>query len=309
MAQNFTYGKGFIPVWHRNLLIAAATFTVLLIAMGGVLCVTQSIRNCPDWPGCFGTFIPPSQPGPILEYTHRLMAAVSGLLILSAAVAGVARSPRLRWVTIPPLVAVVLLLEVSYFGAVVVLRGLAPGWAAVDVGSALLVVALMVTAAMAAFTRINNSAFHDRLTFKSSFSWLVLAAAAVTYIVLVSGILVAGKSSITACLGWPIYSLRLFQADAHTVGNTIRWIFSLVGFGLVIAVLVLAWRNKQEHPAIFQLARWLGFAALIEALIQMLLLGFGHQVLLLIVYTVTAAVFWVLLVALVVRVGLEEARY
>jgi heme A synthase len=229
------------------------------------------------------------------------------LLIFSAAVAGVVRSPRKRWVTIPPLVAVVLLSEVSYFGAVVVLRGLAPGWAAVDVDSALLVVALMVTAAVTASTRINNPAFSDRLTFKSPFSWLVLAVAAVTYIILVSGILVAGKSSITACLGWPIYSLRLFQTDAHGVGNTIPWIFSLVGIGLVIAVLVLAWRNKQEHPTIFQLARWLGLAALIEAFFQMLLLGFGHQVPLLIVYTVTAAVFWALLVALVVRVGLEEA--
>ena len=52
MTQNTTSAEVPIAAWHRNLLAVAAVFTVLLIAMGGVLCVTQSIRSCPDWPGC-----------------------------------------------------------------------------------------------------------------------------------------------------------------------------------------------------------------------------------------------------------------
>jgi heme a synthase len=309
MAQNSIKGKPSIASWHRNLLVTAAAFTVLLIAMGGILCVTQSIRNCPDWPGCFGSFIPPSQPGPILEYTHRALAAISGLLILSSAIAGLAQLPRKRWIAIPPLVAVVLLVEVSYFGAQVVLRGLAPGWAAVDVGSALLVVALMVAAAVTASCRYKNPSIPDRLSFKSPFSKLILVETTVVYIVLVGGILVAGKSSVTACLGWPIYSLQLFQADAHAAGNTIRWALSIAGIVLLIPVLVLSWRKKQRQPAVYYIAICLGIAALLEAFIQVLLLLFNHPISLLIAYTITAAVFWALLVALLVRVGLEEAGY
>jgi cytochrome c oxidase assembly protein subunit 15 len=305
MTQNSTDGKLMIASWHRNLLIAGAVFSVLLISMGGVLCVTQSIRNCPDWPGCFGTFIPPSQPGPILEYTHRALAAVSGLLILSAAITGLVRSPRVCWVTIPPLVAVVLLVEVSYFGAQVVLRGLAPCWAAVDVGSALLVVALMVAAAVMASSRIKTSQQPGRPSFRGIFARLVLATTAVVYIVLVSGILVAGKGSITACLGWPIYSLKLFQADGHGVGNALRWILSFIGIVLFIAMLLLAWRKRLESPRLFKHAAWLGILAFFEALLQVLLLILGHQVSLLIVYTITAAVFWALLVTQLVRAGLE----
>ncbi len=307
MAQIDTSGKAPIAFWHRNLLVAGAVFSVLLIAIGGVLCVTQSIRNCPDWPGCFGTFIPPTQPGPILEYTHRALAAISGLLILSAAITGLVRSSRFRWITIPPIVAVVLLVEVSYFGAQVVLRGLAPGWAAVDVGSALLVVALMAATAVVASARIKNPQMLDRLSFKGPFTGLVLLTTAMVYIVLVSGILVAGKSSITACLGWPIYSLQLFQSDGHGVGNALRWILSLAAIVLLIAVLLVAWRNRLERLTLFKHAAWLGAVVLLEALVQVLLLIFGHPVSLLIVYTVTAAVFWALLVTLLIRAGLDES--
>jgi cytochrome c oxidase assembly protein subunit 15 len=308
MDQNAANGKAPIASWHRNLLIAGAVFSILLIAMGGILCVTQSIRNCPDWPGCFGSFIPPSQPGPILEYTHRALAAISGLLILSAAVVGLVRSPRFRWITIPPLVAVVLLVEVSYFGAQVVLRGLSPGWAAVDVGSALLVVALMITAALVASARIKNPQLPDRLTFKNQFSRLVLAATVLIYIVLVSGILVAGKSSITACLSWPIYSLPLFQTDGYFVGNALRWLMSFAAITLLIAIFLLARRNRLERPGLFKIVAWLGVIVVLEAFVQVFLLVFGHQISILIVYTVTAAIFWALLVTLLVKTSLDDGH-
>ena len=79
----------------------------------------------------------------------------------------------------------------SYFGMLVVLGGIAPGWAAVDLGSALLVVALIVTSAVIAHARTLHPALPDRLTFRSPFARLVLTTIAVVYGVLVSGVLVA----------------------------------------------------------------------------------------------------------------------
>ena len=307
MTQNSPSAKAPMAAWHRNLLSAAAIFTVLLIAMGGVLCVTQSIRGCPDWPGCFGKLIPPLETSPILEFTHRLLAASSGLLILASAIAGLARARGLRWIVIPPLAACVLVVEVSYFGALAVLRGLAPGWAAVDLGSALLVVALMVTAATVARARQFRPDLPDRLTFGSPFARLVLATIAVVYAVLMSGVLVAGKNSISACLGWPVYSPRLYQLDSHGVVNIFRLILSVVGIVLIVATLVQVWRSRRSRPAVFRTARWVLAAFLLEALVQALLLAFGFKVSLLVAYTVTAAVFWALLIALGVSAGLDSA--
>jgi hypothetical protein len=92
------------------------------------------------------------------------------------------------------------------------------------------------------------------------------------------------------------------------VANALRWIISLAGIALLIAMLLLAWRNRLERPALFKQAAWIGVVALLEALVQVLLLFFGHQVSILIAYTVIAAVFWALLVMLLIRVGLDEAQ-
>ena len=305
MTQNQPFVQSSLPAWHRNLLTAAAVFTVLLIAMGGVLCVTQSIRSCPDWPGCFGKIIPPLETSPILEITHRLLAATSGLLIIAAAIVGLIRAPRLRWIMVPPLAASVLLVEVSYFGAQVVLHGLAPGWAAVDVGSALLVVALMISAALIAQARRSFPALLDRLTFRSPFARLALVTIAVVYGVLVSGVLVAGKNSITGCLGWPVYSPLQYQIDSQGAGNILRLVCSGFGVLLILMLMLQAWLRRKQQPATFRSACWVLALFLIEILVQGLLLVFGFKVALLVVYTVTAAAFWGVLVALVINAGLE----
>jgi heme a synthase len=292
---------------HRRLLTTAAVFTTLLIAMGGILCVTQSIRNCPDWPGCFGKVVPPAETGPILEYTHRLLAGISSLLIISTGVLGMVRVPQQRWVSIPPIVAMALLLEVSYFGAQVVLHGLAPGWAAVDIGSALLVVALMVTAAVKAAVHNNNPNQSNSSGFRTDYSKLLLATVAVVYVVLISGVLVAGKGSFTGCLGWPIYSLQQFNLDGHFLANTLRVIVSVIGVGMLLTVLVLAWQRRQEQRGVYNIARWVGLAFLVEAIVQILLQVFGLITPLLLVYTVVASAFWALLVAMTVKTSMRLA--
>ena len=241
-----------IAPWHRNVLSAAAIFTVLLIAMGGVLCVTQSIRSCPDWPGCFGRIYPPLETSPILEYTHRLLALVSALLIVISAITGLFRSRSLPWIVIPPLVSIVLLLEVSYFGARVVLHGLAPGWAAVDVGSALLVVALMIASAVFARAGRNGVSRRTGISFITPFSRLVLVTAVAIYVVLLSGVLVSGKNSITGCLGWPLYSPAQFQLDAHGTADILRLALSLVAVILLGLVFFQSWRRRMAHPAVYR---------------------------------------------------------
>ncbi|MGD8624887.1 MAG: COX15/CtaA family protein, partial [Anaerolineae bacterium] len=111
---------------HRDLLLAASLLTYLLVTLGGIVCVTDASRGCPDWPACYGRIVPPPRLDSILEYTHRVLAGLASLAIVAAALVGW-RSRAGRWVRWPPAMAVVLVAVVIVLGALGVVRGLEPG--------------------------------------------------------------------------------------------------------------------------------------------------------------------------------------
>ena len=63
-----------------------------LTALGGIVRVTGSGLACPDWPACYDAVIPSGDFGEFaahqvwLEWTHRLVAAIMGFIILGYAV-------------------------------------------------------------------------------------------------------------------------------------------------------------------------------------------------------------------------------
>jgi cytochrome c oxidase assembly protein subunit 15 len=195
---------------HLALLLAAMATTYVLIILGGVVCITDASKACPDWPACYGRVVPPPEIKAITEYTHRVVASLATVLIVAAAAVGWRRARGLRWVRWPPLAAIVFVLAVIVFGALVVLRGLSPGAAALDLGSALTVLALLVTASVVAGAhrqaarRLGRpAALPDRLSWGTPLARLSLAAVVAVFAVLVSGVLAAEPGSVVRCLGWP----------------------------------------------------------------------------------------------------------
>ena len=205
MTSHSSSTKPVISRWHCYLLLASAVLTYLLIVMGGVVCVTGSGGGCPDWPGCYGSIIPPMQTASIIEFLHRLVAGLAFVLIIAAAIVSWRKSALIRWVSWPSMLAVVLVLVVSAFGAAAVLHGLPPGLAAVDLGSALIVLALVLTATVVAFAYRADPSLAGGLSGRHAFARLTFWTLGAIYLVLVSGVLVAGKGSLTRCLGWPMW--------------------------------------------------------------------------------------------------------
>src|SRR6266849_7992348 len=71
----------------RKLAVATAIFAYLQIALGGVVRVSGSGLGCPDWPLCNGRPYPPADLNAIIEYSHRTVGAVTGVLIIATVVA------------------------------------------------------------------------------------------------------------------------------------------------------------------------------------------------------------------------------
>jgi cytochrome c oxidase assembly protein subunit 15 len=71
--------------------------TFLLLVAGGLVTSTDAGLSVPDWPLSYGTLFPPMVGGIRYEHTHRMIAAVVGLMIAILAGWLWRREPR-RWV-------------------------------------------------------------------------------------------------------------------------------------------------------------------------------------------------------------------
>jgi heme a synthase len=135
------------PAFARSA-VAVTGFVLLLVAMGGLVRATDSGLACPDWPRCFGMWVPPADLNVWLEHSHRLLAGIGGLAIIALAVWSWRRyrhRPDLVW---PATVAAGVVVIQSGLGALVVLRLLPPALVAIHLGVAALLFAALAMLAV-----------------------------------------------------------------------------------------------------------------------------------------------------------------
>ncbi|HXY56931.1 MAG TPA: COX15/CtaA family protein [Nitrososphaerales archaeon] len=105
------------------LLSIAALFTVIVV--GAYVTVANFGDACgssvpQDWPTCLGSLFPPLQLAPIMEYTHRLFAALSTLFLLLTTIAFWRASDVQTGVKKTVYVAMALLIAQVLLGGVVI---------------------------------------------------------------------------------------------------------------------------------------------------------------------------------------------
>jgi len=129
-----------------KLAVAAAVATFVLIAIGGLVRATDSGLGCPDWPLCFGNWLPPADLHAWIEHSHRLTAAVFVGPLVGAVGLITVFSHRRRDLPLlaAAVVAGVLVIAQSLLGAAVVLEGLAAELVTAHLGMALIVLAAVI---------------------------------------------------------------------------------------------------------------------------------------------------------------------
>jgi len=297
--------RGEIGSRHRYLLLGSALMVYLLVTAGGVVCATESGYGCPDWPGCYGRVVPPLRMDAIIEYTHRVIALLATPLIVGAAVVSWWKTRRRPWVTVPAVLALLLALLVSAFGALVVLQGLSRGWAAVDLGSALLALALALTAAVVASTAPGSE---TRPSLSSPLARLAAVTAVLVFAVLVSGVLVDQTASIERCLGWPLYRGEGIPADAAGWWLLGRRVLAGLATLLLAAVALRGWQAPAGQLWVRRAAAALGVLLPVHLVTGILLVTVGFNTLLLILYVATVVAVWALLVVVLVAAAAGPAR-
>ena len=129
-----------------KLAIAAAAATFVLITVGGLVRATDSGLGCPDWPLCFGDWVPPAEMHAWIEHSHRLVAAVLvGPLVGAVALITVFTARRRdRALLIAAVGAGVLVIVQALLGGQVVIQQLRRELVTAHLGMALTLLALTI---------------------------------------------------------------------------------------------------------------------------------------------------------------------
>ena len=310
MTRDGALSEGRVTPAQSALLLLTSVVTYLLIVMGSVVCTTGSGLGCPDWPMCYGKIIPPVNMGAIIETTHRFLAALTSPLIVAAAVVGWRKHRSIWWLSRPPAIAVALVLAVVVFGAFAVLTGLPPLIAAVDVGCALMVLALVLTTWVVARARRDDPSVPDRLGIRTPFVVLTLSAAAAVFLVLISGPLAADVGSLARCLGWPLYGPVTGAAEVGGAYPPVRRALGVLAAVLIVAVVAQVWRLRRGDAATVRGATALAIAFLVEAAVGTLMPAHGFTMLYGVLYGAAAVGVWAMLVVLAVLAAIvpESSR-
>src|SRR5947207_7402753 len=113
----------------RRLAYAAAFTTYLLVVIGAIVRSTGSGMGCSDWPTCDGAIIPPiSDAAAWIEWTHRTVAAVVGVLVLALTVLALMRYRRQSSIVVPVVIALLLTGFQAYLGKITVDTNNAGEW-------------------------------------------------------------------------------------------------------------------------------------------------------------------------------------
>jgi heme a synthase len=156
----------------QRLAVATTATTYFLILVGGLVRASGAGLGCPDWPRCFGSWIPPasaaalppqfdaSQFNPMLmwtEYLNRLLGVAVGFLILATVVSAWRHhrhEPRILW---PSLAALLLTGFQGWLGGRVVASELKAWVVTLHLVLALVIVQLLLYATVRAWKKPGGS--------------------------------------------------------------------------------------------------------------------------------------------------------
>jgi len=235
---------------QRLALLTAATI-YLLIVIGAIVRSTGSGMGCPDWPTCHGALIPPfGDSAAWIEWVHRGVAVLVGLLVLGVAFLAVRDHRRSLSIVGGSLLAVVLVFFQAYLGKVTVDTSNAGETVTAHLATALALLGLLAFLAVRARypAALPARGASQRLTLVLVF----VAAAAYALMLFGSQVTAIGRPASLSFADWPLFNGQLvptFSANPEVAGWQMaqflhRIVAALVGL-LVLGAALLVWRMSR----------------------------------------------------------------
>jgi protoheme IX farnesyltransferase len=235
--------------------IATAAATFLLILIGGLVHGTGSSLACPDWPTCYGTFLPKMQGGVLVEHSHRLAAGTVLILTVTLAIL-ITRSALPLHRRLRPLgwLAVGLVLTQAVLGGVTVLLRLPTPVSTMHTGVSLL--CFLTVLYLAVRSRpLRPAAAAAPPALPDHAMRLALVSVVAIFFQMVLGGLVRHSGAALACTDVPLCRGSLWP-DAHptVLIHVLHRMNGLLVAALVIASSVVTFRAARGRAGLRALA-------------------------------------------------------
>lgn len=286
----------------QRLALLTAFLTVVLIGVGVYVRATGSGLGCPDWPTCHGQVVPPGHREALIEFSHRFVASVVGLLVIAVAVLAWKHYRHVPFIVWVATATVPLVGFQGLLGAITVVRELPPEIVATHLVTAMVVLSCEIAVFVAMY--MEDPAHGEQLRKmvegpRIVGRWALMSILWLTAVFWIGGYM-AESGAATACEGWPLCNGSVLPAadDQEITHMVHRYIAGAFVF-LLVPLLVLAWKKRDELAWARPFAIVLGVLYAAQVLVGALNVWYTFPDELTVSHTVLAASIWFALSAAV----------
>lgn len=229
----------------RAFSLAAAIAAFALAILGSWIRINGAGMTCPDWPLCHGEIVPLLDGGVVLEWSHRMVALLEGVLLVGAIVTGWRVRREIAGVT--PIVCAlgaIFVLQVA-LGAATVAVANSPWSVVLHWGVGMLFLGALTALAIVAVVQPRPG----RRPPQSGLVWLLAFTAAGVFVAMCAGAYVSSSGAGLACSSLPGCETDSWggSSAAETAQMTHR---TLAGLFFLIATVGAYWASVGTTPRV-----------------------------------------------------------
>lgn len=237
----------------RAFAIASSIGMLLVLLAGALVTKTESGRGCgDDWPLCNGKFIPAYTMESMIEYSHRVVSAVEGFLVLGVAIAVFLKYRTNRDVFREPLYyagfALLFTIIQALMGAAAVMWPQSPPILAIHFGIS--IIAFAATFLLVIWMYRTRNGLPEAYRVPGSIMPRALATSLFCYVVIYLGAYIRHTDTAGGCQGWPLCNGQVVPDLTGTAGPVFIHRVAAVILTIMIAELyfhILKLKLENNH--------------------------------------------------------------
>lgn len=243
----------------RTFAVASCIGMLLVLLAGALVTNTESGRGCgDDWPLCHGKFIPAYTLESMIEYSHRVVSALEGFLVLGVAAAMYRKFRRDRKVYREPMYyagfALLFTIIQALMGAAAVMWPQSPPIMALHFGIS--IIAFAATLLLVIWTFRTRSGIPQEPSVPRSVMPFALASAVYCYVVIYLGAFIRHTESAHGCAGWPLCNGEVIPELTGATGIAFVHRVAALILGIMLLGLYLHIRKVSSGEGLTESSWW-----------------------------------------------------